>query len=98
MKSILIDFNKDQVKYLQGNQFETIKKENGISQKYLAKTVKTPKKLKKYADKKGYVIGESVKYKKRTLCIMKKANEESLLKSKIYELNNGKIKRIFQFN
>ena len=29
---------------------------------------------------------------------MKKANEESLLKSKIYELNNGKIKRIFQFN
>ena len=57
-----------------------------------------PKKLKKYADKKGYVIGESVKYKKRTLCIMKKANEESLLKSKIYELNNGKIKRIFQFN
>lgn len=27
-----------------------------------------------------------------------KANEESLLKSKIYELNNGKIKRIFQFN
>ena len=71
---------------------------NGISQKYLAKTVKTPKKLKKYADKKGYVIGESVKYKKRTLCIMKKANEESLLKSKIYELNNGKIKRIFRFN
>ena len=52
MKSILIDFNKDQVKYLKGNQFETIKKENGISQKYLAKTVKTPKKLKKYADKK----------------------------------------------
>lgn len=98
MKSILIDFNKDQVKYLKGNQFETIKKENGISQKYLAKTVKTPKKLKKYVDKKGYVIGESVKYKKRTLCIMKKANEESLLKSKIYELNNGKIKRIFQFN
>lgn len=98
LKSILIDFNKDQVKYLKGNQFETIKKENGISQKYLAKTVKTPKKLKKYADKKGYVIGESVKYKKRTLCIMKKANEESLLKSKIYELNNGKIKRIFQFN
>ena len=77
---------------------EKIKEENGISQKYLAKTVKTPKKLKKYADKKGYVIGESVKYKKRTLCIMKKANEESLLKSKIYELNNGKIKRIFQFN
>ena len=98
LKSILIDFNKDQVKYLKGNQFETIKKENGISQKYLAKTVKTPKKLKKYVDKKGYVIGESVKYKKRTLCIMKKANEESLLKSKIYELNNGKIKRIFQFN
>lgn len=98
LKSILIDFNKDQVKYLKGNQFEKIKEENGISQKYLAKTVKTPKKLKKYADKKGYVIGESVKYKKRTLCIMKKANEESLLKSKIYELNNGKIKRIFQFN
>ena len=30
LKSILIDFNKDQVKYLKGNQFETIKKENGI--------------------------------------------------------------------
>ena len=29
---------------------------------------------------------------------MKKANEESLLKSKIYELNNEKIKRIFQVN
>lgn len=98
LKSILIDFNKDQVKYLKGNQFETIKKENGISQKYLAKTVKTPKKLKKYADKRGYVIGESVKYKEHTLCIMKKANEESLLKSEIYELNNGKIKCIFRFN
>ena len=95
---IEVDFTTWHHNNSQNEKFETIKKENGISQKYLAKTVKTPKKLKKYADKKGYVIGESVKYKKRTLCIMKKANEESLLKSKIYELNNGKIKRIFQFN
>ena len=27
LKSILIDFNKDQVKYLKGNQFEKIKEE-----------------------------------------------------------------------
>ena len=38
-----------------------------------------------------------------TINISSKDNErvkytKSLLKSKIYELNNGKIKRIFQFN
>ena len=90
----LLPYKMDYYYSEESTEFYTSK--NG--EKYLAKTVKTPKKLKKYADKKGYVIGESVKYKKRTLCIMKKANEESLLKSKIYELNNGKIKRIFQFN
>ena len=97
LKSIFIDFKKDEVKYLKGNQFGDLKKKNNISEKYLAKQGKAPSKLKKYADKEGYMIGESAKYKGRVLCIMKKINKESILKNKIYEQRNGKIKCIFDF-
>jgi hypothetical protein len=53
--------------------------------------------LEKYADKEGYIIGESTKYKGQVLCIMKKVKEESILKNKIFEQRNGKIKCIFEF-
>ena len=45
-------------KYLKGNQFENLKKENNISEKYLAKQGKASLQLEKYADKEGYIIGE----------------------------------------
>ena len=97
LNSILIDFEKDEVKYLKGNQFENLKKENNISEKYLAKQGKASLQLEKYADKEGYIIGESTKYKGQVLCIMKKVKEESILKNKIFEQRNGKIKCIFEF-
>ena len=53
--------------------------------------------LEKYADKEGYIIGESAKYKGRFLYIMKKVKEESILKNKIFEQRNGEIKCIFEF-
>lgn len=73
------------------------KKENNISEKYLAKQGKASLQLEKYADKEGYIIGESTKYKGQVLCIMKKVKEESILKNKIFEQRNGKIKCIFEF-
>ena len=84
-------------KYLKGNQFENLKKDNNISEKYLAKQGKASLQLEKYADKEGYIIGESTKYKGQVLCIMKKVKEESILKNKIFEQRNGKIKCIFEF-
>ena len=77
--------------------FENLKKENNISEKYLAKQGKASLQLEKYADKEGYIIGESTKYKGQVLCIMKKVKEESILKNKIFEQRNGKIKCIFEF-
>lgn len=42
------------------------------------------------------MIEETAKYKDRTISIMKKAQEDSILKSKIYENVNGKIKCVFE--
>ena len=67
------------------------------TKKYLAKQGKASLQLEKYADKEGYIIGESTKYKGQVLCIMKKVKEESILKNKIFEQRNGKIKCIFEF-
>ena len=73
------------------------KLEMNSSEKYLAKQGKASLQLEKYADKEGYIIGESTKYKGQVLCIMKKVKEESILKNKIFEQRNGKIKCIFEF-
>ena len=86
---------KDQV--IPAKENENLKKENNISEKYLAKQGKASLQLEKYADKEGYIIGESTKYKGQVLCIMKKVKEESILKNKIFEQRNGKIKCIFEF-
>ena len=96
LKSIFVDFSKNEVKYLKGNQFKNLKEENDISEKYLTKEGKASQELKKYADQKGCVIEETVQYKNRTVSVMKKAQEDSILKSKIYERVNEKITCVFE--